>query len=263
MEFLPIFLRLKDKPCLVVGGGPVAAGKVDVLLKAGAQVHVVAPMLDERLEALATTGQLTVMRGVFEPDHMDGDYRLAIAATNDSAVNAHVVEMAEAHNILANATSDAGAGHFIMPAIIDRSPVIAAVSTGGASPVLARFVRGRLESLIPRAFGDLAVLAKEFREAVKSRLASSAARRAFWDTTFSGPIAELVFNGRLQAARNALQTALNEPNAPQGEVYLVGAGPGDPELLSFRAMRLMQQADVVVYDRLVSPSIMELVRRDA
>ncbi|NKC15429.1 MAG: uroporphyrinogen-III C-methyltransferase [Gammaproteobacteria bacterium] len=262
MDTLPIFLRLRDRACLVVGAGPVAAGKADVLVKAGARVLVVAPEIGERVARAAQAGGVEVRQERFAATHLYGQ-ALVIAATDDAALNAHIVELAAARGILANAASDANAGSFIMPAIIDRSPVVAAVSTGGASPVLARFVRARLETLIPRSFGELAILAREFRGAVKERLPTVSARRAFWDRIFSGPVAELVFSGRRAQARAALAHALEHLGGTTGEVYLVGAGPGDPDLLSFRAMRLMQQADVVVYDRLVSAEVLDLVRRDA
>jgi uroporphyrin-III C-methyltransferase / precorrin-2 dehydrogenase / sirohydrochlorin ferrochelatase len=262
VDVLPIFARATARPCLVVGGGAVAAGKAAVLLKAGAHVTVVAPQLDEVLAEHHTNGAINWIDGEYVPSQLDGKW-LVIAATNDAVLNAQIVKLAETKGILVNAASDGSIGSFIMPAIIDRSPVIAAVSTGGASPVLARILRARLESLIPPAFGQLAALSKDFRAEVKRRFSRSSERRAFWDRMFSGPVAELVFNGNVDGARSALTRALEEPEHHLGEVYLVGAGPGDPELLTFRALRLIQQADVVVYDRLVSPAVLELVRRDA
>ena len=266
MEQLPVFLNLRDWPCLVVGAGRVGAGKAEVLVSAGARVRMVAPEPGEHAAELAREGLLSLRKGHFEESDLDG-CRLVVAATDDRALNRRIVALAEARGVLANSASEARIGHFSMPAIVDRSPVLAAVSTGGASPSLARYVRARLETLIPRSFGRLAELARASRDEVNARLPRISDRRAFWDRVFEGPIAEMAFAGRFEDARTALRALLNEgghaAGPASGEVYLVGAGPGDPDLLTFRAMRLMQQADVVVYDRLVSPGVLALARRDA
>ena len=265
MEQLPVFLNLLGWRCLVVGAGRVGSGKAEVLLAAGARVRMVAPAVGERAAQLARETGLEIRTGCFEDSDLDG-CRLVVAASDDRTLNRRIVGLAEARGILANSASEARIGHFSMPAIVDRSPVLAAVSTGGASPSLARYVRARLETLIPRSFGRLAEFARASRPEVNARLHRISDRRAFWDRVFEGPIAELVFAGRLDAARAALRALLeSEGGAPAatGEVYLVGAGPGDPDLLTFRAMRLMQQADVVVYDRLVSAGVLTLARRDA
>ena len=273
MRYLPIHLNLRDTPCLVVGAGVVATGKVDLLLRAGAQVHVVAPAIGSGISALCTNSQVTLIERPFELCDLDGP-RLVIAATADKLLNQRVVTEAGKRGLLANAVTDAEAGQFIMPAIIDRDPMLLSVSTGGTSPALARFIRSRLEILLPNTFGHLAALAGEFRERVKNAIKRPAARRAFWDSLLEGPVAEMVHTGQLNTARQAINTALDEATKPRGdddvrrglslgEVYLVGAGPGDPDLLSLRAMRLIQQADVVLYDRLVSPAVLDLVRRDA
>ena len=266
MEQLPVFLNLRGWPCLVVGAGQVGAGKAEVLIAAGGRVRMVAPEAGERAAELARDGLVELRLGRFEESDLDGR-RLVVAATDDRALNRRIVERAEVRGILANSASDARLGHFSMPAIVDRSPVLAAVSTGGASPSLARYVRARLETLIPQSFGRLAELARTCRPEVNARLSRISDRRAFWDRVFGGPIAEMAFAGRLEDARAALKAALEaEDGAPPvatGEVFIVGAGPGDPDLLTFRAMRLMQQADVVVYDRLVSPGVLALARRDA
>ncbi len=265
MEYLPIFFRLKETPCLVVGGGSVAARKVALLMKAGARVTVVAPELDRALQDTMQAGEIEHIVRRFE----DGDVRgaaLVFAATNDANVNAAVSAAAHALSIPANVVDSPQLGSFITPAIIDRSPVIAAVSSSGASPVLSRLLRGRIESLVPARFGALAALAESCRGQVKNRFPDVTARRRFWEKIFQGPIAELVFRGRDSDARTALEHAIaadTKVDGSQGEVYLVGGGPGDPDLLTFRALRLMQQADVVVYDRLVSPGVLDLVRRDA
>ena len=273
MEQLPVFLNLRGWPCLVVGAGQVGAGKAEVLAAAGGQVRIIAPEACESATGLAHDGLVELRRDRFEESDLDGR-RLVVAATDDRALNQRIVELAAARGILANSASDARSGHFSMPAIVDRSPVLAAVSTGGASPSLARYVRARLETLIPQSFGRLAELARAARPEVNARFSRISDRRAFWDRVFEGPIAEMAFAGRFDDARAALAAALEEASeaasggdkrslTPIGEVYLVGAGPGDPDLLTFRAMRLMQQADVVVHDRLVSPGVLALVRRDA
>ena len=265
MEQLPVFLNLRGWPCLVVGAGRVGAGKAEVLAAAGARVRMVAREAGERTAELAREGRVELRTGPFEDSDLEG-CRLVVAATEDRALNRRIVALAEARGVLANSASEARIGHFSMPAIVDRSPVLAAVSTGGASPSLARYVRARLETLIPRSFGRLAELARASRPEVNARLPRISDRRAFWDRVFEGPIAEMAFAGRFDEARAALRALLEaggDTAAATGEVYLVGAGPGDPDLLTFRAMRLMQQADVVVYDRLVSPGVLALARRDA
>ena len=273
MEQLPVFLNLCGWPCLVVGAGVVGAGKAAVLAAAGGRVRIVAPEACESAAELSRDGLVEMRCGRFEESDLDGR-RLVVAATDDRDLNRRIVAQAEARGVLANSASDARSGHFSMPAIVDRSPVLAAVSTGGASPSLARYVRARLETLIPQSFGRLAELARTARPEVNARLPRVSDRRAFWDRVFEGPIAEMAFAGRIDEARDALSAALeatagasrkagDRGPAPVGEVYLVGAGPGDPDLLTFRAMRLMQQADVVVYDRLVSSGVLGLVRRDA
>lgn len=265
MEFLPVFLDIKNRPCTVVGGGSVAARKAALLMRAGARVTVVALELGEALGDLVAEGKVRYIAGGFSDFALDGS-ALVVAATNDESANVAVSESARRRGIPVNVVDHPELCTFIMPSIIDRSPVIAAVSTGGASPVLARLIRTKLESLIPTGYGKLAELVGQFRDRVKEKFSHTTRRREFWEEVLEGPIAEMVFSGRLSEARAALQAKLDVTDANRsllGEVYLVGGGPGDPDLLTFRAVRLMQQADVVVYDRLVSPEVLELVRRDA
>jgi uroporphyrin-III C-methyltransferase/precorrin-2 dehydrogenase/sirohydrochlorin ferrochelatase len=242
MQYLPIFLNVRGEPCLVVGAGPVAARKAALLRRAGADVTIATEFREEEA----------------------GRYALLIAATSDQAVNRAVAAAARARRIPVNVVDQPELCSFIIPSIIERAPLVVAVSSGGASPVLARLLRARLETIIPAAYGRLAALAGEFRDRVKARF-KGPERRRFWERTLQGPVAELVLAGRDAEARSALAAALEDTRLAfgGGEVALVGAGPGDPDLLSFRALRLMQQADVVVYDRLVSKPILDLVRAEA
>ncbi|MEO6564266.1 MAG: siroheme synthase CysG, partial [Nitrosospira sp.] len=272
MDFLPIFINIKNRDCLVVGGGEVAARKVALLLRAGAHVTVIAPELctelSGQLRAQLPRGMIIHRPEAFHPDHLN-DAVLVIAATDDPAVNRQVSKAAGQLHIPVNVVDNPDLCSFIMPSIVDRSPILVAVSSGGASPVLARLLRARLETMIPAAYARVAAYAADFRERVKLHFLHPEKRRRFWESVLQGPFAEMVFAGKDQAARTYLEHLLERKGDDatqgevQGEVYLVGAGPGDPELLTFRAMRLMQQADVVVYDRLVSPAILDMVRRDA
>ncbi|MGB5735737.1 MAG: siroheme synthase CysG [Thiohalocapsa sp.] len=264
MEQLPIFLDLKQQPCLVVGGGPIALRKLDNLRRAHAQVRLVSPALVDELAARIDDPAITWHERRFEDADLDG-VRLAIAATDDRAVNRHIAELAKAAGIPVNVADQPEDCTFIMPSIIDRSPVVVAVSTGSASPVLARLLRARLESLVPAGYGRLAELCARYRDRVKERFDKQRDRRRFWDRVLQGGVAERIFSGHLDEADAVMErelVAVGNPSA-MGEVYLVGAGPGDPDLLTFRALRLMQQADVVVYDRLVAKPIIDMVRRDA
>ena len=264
MDYLPIFLAVRNKLCVVIGGGEVAVRKVALLQQAGAKVTVVAPKLAAALAQQVAKASVHHRSGEFVPADLEGA-TLVIAATNSAAVNSTVAQAANERRIPVNVVDTPDLCSFIMPAIIDRSPLVVAVSSGGAAPVLARQLRARLESLIPASYGRLATLAGQFRDKVKLRFARPGDRRIFWEKVLQGPIAELVYSGQEHAAATALQQAIDSESgeANRGEVYLVGGGPGDPDLLTFRALRLMQQADVVVYDRLVAPAVLELVRRDA
>lgn len=265
MNYFPIFLRLQDQPVLVVGGGAVASRKIELLLKSGAKVTVVAPELNDAVAELATSNAIIHRAEEFKPEHLDG-MRLAVAATSRTAVNAWVAHQAEVRNISVNVVDDRELSRFIMPAIVDRSPVIVAVSSGGDAPVLTRRLREKLEAVLPSRLGRLAELAGSWRGKVKRRLTDSAQRRIFWERFFDGPAAADVLAGREEQAQLAVEHSLQTDESSsewRGEVALVGAGPGDPGLLTLRALRVMQNADVVLYDRLVSPEILELVRRDA
>jgi uroporphyrin-III C-methyltransferase/precorrin-2 dehydrogenase/sirohydrochlorin ferrochelatase len=264
MELLPIFLDVKAKHCLVVGGGDTAARKTTSLRRCGASVRVVSPVLGKRLGEMAATGDIEHAARVFQDSDLTGAC-LAIAATDDRAVNRRISRLAGERGIPVNVVDQPRECSFVMPSVIDRSPVVVAVSTSAASPSLSRLLRARLESLIPAGYGRLAELCGRYREVVTARFADRRDRRRFWDRVLQGAVAERVFSGHMEEADAAMERELAaaEPSERMGEVYLVGAGPGDPDLLTFRALRLMQQADVVVYDRLVAKPILEMVRRDA
>jgi uroporphyrin-III C-methyltransferase/precorrin-2 dehydrogenase/sirohydrochlorin ferrochelatase len=264
MDFFPIFLDIKHKRCLVVGGGAVAERKTASLLKSGADVILVSPELTQNLTTWRDRGQLTQRAREFQEEDLQESY-LVIAATNDTEVNERISVLADEQRIPVNVVDQPDRCSFILPSVIDRSPVVAAISTSGASPVLARLIRSRLESLIPAGYGRLADLCNRFRQRVKETFSNPAERRLFWERTLEGGVAERVFSGHDTEANELMERALNSTRLSKemGEVYLVGAGPGDPDLLTFRALRLMQQADVVVYDRLVAKPILEMTRHDA
>ncbi len=265
MANLPVFLKLSGHPCLVVGGGEVAARKVRQLREANADVLIVAPQLCPELQNLAAAKQVRYEAGRFAEKHLHG-CSLVIAATNDRDVNENVSKACQNRQIPVNVVDDPELCTFITPALVSRGPVQIAISTGGAAPVLARLLRARLETIIPSAYGRLAELMQQFRAQAKEKFPEFDKRRRFWEQLVSGPIAEMLFAGQDEAAFKALEQQLDSEEdsvTTEGEVYLVGGGPGDPDLLTFRALRLMQQADVVLYDRLVSPAIVELVRKDA
>ncbi len=265
MGFLPIFLNLSERPCLVVGGGEVAARKISQLLKAEARVTVIAPELCDELAARLDRFEINHISEEFKEDYLETAV-IVIAATDDEIINQEISVLAQARNIPVNVVDNPGLCTFIMPSIVDRDPVQIAISTGGASPVLARLLRARLETMIPSSYGRLAELMGKFRSQVRERYPKMRERRRFWENILQGPIAEMLFAGQDKAALNALEQQLEDDTqkvSDTGEVYLVGGGPGDPDLLTFRALRLMQQADVVLYDRLVAPAIVDLVRKDA
>ncbi len=242
----------------------VAARKVASLRRAHARIHLVAPELTPELQDQADAGDLIHCDRNFKDKDIKG-MRLIITATGDRKTNQRVARLAKASGIPVNVVDQPEECSFLLPSVIDRSPVVVAVSTTKASPVLARLLRTRLESMIPAGYGRLADLCANYRDAVKARFADERDRRRFWDRVLVGGVAERVFSGHLEEADAVMARELAEarPNGGMGEVYLVGAGPGDPDLVTFRALRLMQQADVVVHDRLVAKPILDLTRRDA
>ena len=263
MDIFPISLKLQQQPCLIVGGGHIAYRKAVLLAKAGAVIHVIAPEIESNLLEIVESSQGQYVQAPFSPDIQLRNYRLVIAATNDKAVNIQVFEACEAEKILVNSVDDPPHCRFMVPAIIDRSPLVVSIATNGTSPVLSRQIRTQLEATIPHGMGKLADFSGQWRASVKAKIINPDERRIFWEDLYASPLKEHVFNDNIIEANRLIEQALLEWKAPKGEVYLVGAGPGDPELLTLKALRLMQQADVIIYDRLVSPAILELCRRDA
>lgn len=263
MDHLPIFCQLRQRDCLLVGGGDVAERKARLLLDAGANVTVNALDFTPQFQVWADSQMLTLVQGEFIPSLLDNCW-LAIAATDNETVNQQVSDAAEARRIFCNVVDAPRQASFIMPSIIDRSPLMVAVSSGGTSPVLARLLREKLESILPLHLGQLARYAGHLRARVKQQFATVGERRRFWEKLFvNDRLAQSLANDDRQAVADTTEQLLTEPLEHRGEVVLVGAGPGDAGLLTLKGLQQIQQADVVVYDRLVSDDIMNLVRRDA
>ena len=270
MDYLPVFLQLRDRPVLVVGGGRVAARKVELLRRTGAKITVVAPELADDLRELAAKGELHYVNTVFSPGQVTGTVAV-VAATGVPEVNAAVSAAARELNIPVNVVDDPLASTFIFPAIVDRSPILIAISSGGQAPVLARRIREQMEAFLPARLGALARFMGERRKAVKRAL-RSAARRSFWERIVGGVVGARVFAGDEVTAGKDFERELRTTHLTRssgtgslglGECYLIGAGPGDPDLLTLRALQLLQQADVILYDRLVPAAVLERARRDA
>jgi len=264
MDYFPLFARLDGRRCLVVGGGRVAERKVRRLLDAGADVTVNAPALNEALESLARDGGIRWAAGAFDPAGVDR-HLFVIAATSDRRVNEQVAQACRNARRLCNVVDDNGLSSAIVPAIIDRSPLIVAIGTGGAAPALARIVRQRIEAWLPDGLERLASAAGQWRQQVGARLENHAQRLRFWQQVFDGPIGRQLSAGRTAEAERSLEAALAAAarEAKSGEVWIVGAGPGDPGLITQRGLQFLQRADVVFHDRLVSPGLLDFARRDA
>jgi uroporphyrin-III C-methyltransferase/precorrin-2 dehydrogenase/sirohydrochlorin ferrochelatase len=272
MDYLPLFHNLKGRNILVIGGGEIALRKVRLVQEASAIITIVAKdFCPDLLEMDAADKKhgcngLHLITAPYAHQYMLDipNIVMVIAATNDRDLNRLVSEHAQSANILSNVVDDPGYSTVIFPSIVDRSPIQIAISSGGDAPVLVRLLRTKFEALLPAGMSKLGALAGSFRERVKAKFANGADRKAFWEEVFYGPIAEQAYANNLDEAERLLTDKLeNTDEFKTGEVYLVGGGPGDPDLLTFKALRLMQQADIVLYDRLVSPEVLNLVRRDA
>ena len=265
MRYFPLFIDTQQSHCLIVGAGEVAARKLELILKSEASVTVVAPWMCDTVKSYADNPRVTLIEREFADTDLT-EQQMVFVATSETDINQHIHDIAREKGILVNVVDNTPLCQFITPSIIDRSPIVIAMSSGGVAPVLLRYLRQKLESVIPANISRLGAFSEKFREKVKSSLKGVTARRYFWEDVLDGDIAELVEKGQPEKADARFLEALSAAQSEQkieGQVYLVGAGPGDPDLLTFRALRLMQKADVVVYDRLVSPAILELVRRDA
>jgi uroporphyrin-III C-methyltransferase/precorrin-2 dehydrogenase/sirohydrochlorin ferrochelatase len=265
VNFFPLFFDLTGQKVLIVGGGDVALRKVSLLARSGALITVVAPRIAPELMERAAAGNLKLAIREFSPADLDGA-RLVIVATSRRAVNRWIANLSESRNIPVNVVDDREASRFIVPAIIDRDPVLVAISTGGASPVLARRLRERIEALIPKRIGEFARWLEALRGAARRKLRDIDERRRFFEAVVDGAAARRFIEGDSQGAQRIAQQLLAASSAAPraaGEVTLVGAGPGDPELLTLKALRALQDADVILYDRLVPPAVLDLARRDA
>ena len=263
MQYLPVCLRLQDTPVVLIGGGTVATRKARLLLRAGANVTVVSPEISAELEQLLADSGGVWQQSRYQETDLHGK-KLVVAATPERATNEQIYQHAMALALPVNVVDAPELCSFIFPSIIDRDPLLIAITSSGKSPVLARILRRKIEAMVPAAYGRLAEFAGRFRQMVKEHIPQDTPRRLFWEQAMDGTLAEQVLAGREQQAEAQLRERLQHTEALQtGEVYLIGAGPGDPDLMTFKAARLLQSADVVLYDRLVSPVIVDMARRDA
>jgi uroporphyrin-III C-methyltransferase/precorrin-2 dehydrogenase/sirohydrochlorin ferrochelatase len=263
VQYLPVCLRLQDTPVVLIGGGTVATRKARLLLRAGANVTVVSPEISAELEQLLADNGGVWQQSRYQETDLHGK-KLVVAATPDRATNEQIYQHAMGLALPVNVVDAPELCSFIFPSIIDRDPLLIAITSSGKSPVLARILRRKIEAMVPAAYGRLAEFAGRFRQMVKEHIPQDTRRRLFWEQAMDGTLAEQVLAGREQQAEAQLRERLQHTEALQGgEVYLIGAGPGDPDLMTFKAARLLQSADVVLYDRLVSPVIVDMARRDA
>jgi uroporphyrin-III C-methyltransferase/precorrin-2 dehydrogenase/sirohydrochlorin ferrochelatase len=263
MDYLPIFIDVRARECLVVGGGEVAARKIELLQRARANVRVVAPALCPQLAAAVAAGELTAERREYAAADLDRVW-LVIAATSSPEVNARVAADAGQRSIPVNVVDAPLLCTFVMPAIVDRSPVLVAVSTAGASPVLARLTRARIEVALPERLGQLANFASRFRATVKGRVADAAQRRALWETVLDGEIGQLVLAGDDDGAARALEQRLAQPRSVErGRLSLLGAGTGELDRLPLGAVRALGSADVIMHEAAALAVVSAIARRDA
>jgi len=267
MKYFPFFLQLDQLPCLIVGGGSVAERKLDLLIKAKADITVISLEFSDYILDLAKTHNIRCVKKEYSNKILEENkYNFVISATNDVSLNERVAKDCKKYNIIVNVVDQPEICDFIFPSILERGDITVAVSTGGASPVLARVLRTKLETMVPGSYGKLAEIVSANRIKVREKMKKFSSNKIFWEKMLNGKFLELVLSGKTGEAKSFLDEQIDnfdEDIANQGEVYLVGAGPGDPDLLTFKALRLMQQADIALYDRLVHPSIVDLIRRDA
>lgn len=263
MKLYPLFANLSHRAVLVLGGGAVAERKIATLLGAQAQVTVNAPVLTPLLQRWVREGRIAHRADAFQDSWLDRVW-LVVAATSDREMNTLVATLAGLRRIFVNVVDDAELSSFHVPAVVDRAPLMIAISSGGEAPMLARLLRERLETLLDHSLGTLATLAARLRGRIRDRLPDMAARRRYYETLFAGPVATLLRRGQPQEALLAAERSLELASPSHaGSVVLVGGGPGDPGLLTLRALRALNEADVILHDRLVSTEVLELARRDA
>lgn len=268
MDYFPAFLNLRNRPCLVVGGGDIALRKARLLTAAGARLTLVAPKMSATVREFAARHDVVLVEREFRPADLEQQW-LVVSATGVPAVERAVFAEAQDARVFCNGVDDIEHCSYITPAIVDRGPIVVAISSAGAAPVLARKIREQIEALLPAGIAQLASLARNWRGQVRARLGDLLSRRRFWESLFEGPAASAAIAGNTAAAEAHLQASLEAMSGesavadPQGEAWLVGAGPGDPGLLTLRALQVMQAADVILHDRLVSDEVMSLARRDA
>jgi len=262
-SFLPLFHRAHGQHVLIVGGGRMALRRYKKLLEFGLQVQVISPEIKPELKKLLENNQQSFIESYFENAHLRNQF-FVVAATNDRQVNEKVAQACKAKKIPVNVVDDPSACDFIFPMVVDRSPLSIAISSGGASPILSRLLKNLIHGLIPSSYGKLAELVGNFRSQVRTAIPDESQRVAFWESVLQGSVAEAMYSGKEDEAKNLLRHALQntEKTIGAGEVYLIGVGPGDPSLLTLRAFRLIQQADVILHDRLVSPEILALARSE-
>ncbi len=265
MKYLPLLLDVSGKPCLIIGGGIIATRRASTISRSGASIDVIAISATDSITRTVSLSGGTIHLRAWHRDDIEKRYSFVVAATNDKAVNLEIAHRCRALEIPVNVVTDSTCSDFAFPSILDRDPITIAVSSGSASPILARLLAERIDSLIPDGYGRLAGLVGKYRHRVRSLFDSTADRKAFWETVLTGAVAEQVFSGRPEQAETLLEHYLENPptQLQTGEVYLIGAGPGDPDLLTFRAYRLLLQSDVIFHDRLVSKRILEQVNPDA
>ena len=264
MDYFPMFADLRDQPCLIVGGGEVAARKIRLLRRAGTRITVCGDSLCADVKAMADTGEIQVIDGPVDAD-LIAAHLLIVAATSEPAVNTEVARLAREQSRLCNVVDDGDASSFIVPSVIDRSPLTIAVSSGGRSPVLARWLRQFIEAALPGNIQQLARWAGDKRRRVQQHITDYDRRVHFWQDILDGPVADQVMAGKLETADAAFDAELGDATDSNagGEAWLIGAGPGDPELITRRGMQLLQRCDTVLYDRLAAPALLDLARRDA
>ena len=267
MKYFPFFFNLNKKNVLLIGGGDVAERKVDLLVNVNANITIVSPDFTDYIKDLSVKNNITLINKKYSDNVLDPKkFQFVIVATDDEKLNETIAHDTNKKNIFVNVVDKPKLCDFIFPSLLERGPITVAVSTGGSSPVLARMLRTKLETMIPGAYGRLAKIVSDNRISVREKMRNSKSNRIFWEQMLNGKFAELVLSGQEEQAVQFLKSEIkifDEKKKNQGEVYLVGAGPGDPDLLTFRALRLMQQADIALFDRLVHPDIINLIRRDA